>query len=141
MFLESAGNPDARPSDDLEGAVGLTQILAGTASSLLGMHVDVAASQRLTRRMERRGPTRAPAAKAPRRSTSASTRARRSRARLATSRSPGERFGREDLAVVSYHMGIGNLESVLDAYGDRDASWARVYFDATPLNHPRAYRR
>jgi hypothetical protein len=35
VFLESAGNPAARPSDDLEGAVGLAQILAGTATSLL----------------------------------------------------------------------------------------------------------
>ena len=51
-----------------------------------------------------------------------------------------ERFGRDDLAVVSYHMGIGNLESVLAAYGDTGASWAQVYFDATPRNHPRAYR-
>jgi hypothetical protein len=51
-----------------------------------------------------------------------------------------ERFGREDLAVVSYHMGMGNLENVLGAYGDDDASWARVYFDATPSNHPRAYQ-
>ena len=56
MFLESAGTPTARASDDLEGAVGLTQILAGTATSLLGMRVDVAASERLTRRIARRGP-------------------------------------------------------------------------------------
>ena len=39
--------------------------------------------------------------------------------------SPSERFGREDLAVVSYHMGMGNLENVLAAYGERDASWAQ----------------
>ena len=37
VLLESAGRPDARASDDLEGAVGLTQILAETATSLLGM--------------------------------------------------------------------------------------------------------
>jgi soluble lytic murein transglycosylase-like protein len=29
------------------------------------------------------------------------------------------RFGRDDLAVVSYHMGIGNLEGVLRAYAAR----------------------
>ena len=58
LLLESAGRPDAIASDDLEGAVGLTQILAETATSLLGMHVDVAASERLTRRMQRRGATR-----------------------------------------------------------------------------------
>jgi hypothetical protein len=51
-----------------------------------------------------------------------------------------ERFGREDLAVVSYHMGMGNLENVLAAYGDDEAGWARVYFDATPRDHPRTYR-
>ena len=43
-----------------------------------------------------------------------------------------ERFGRPDLGVVSYHMGMGNLEQVLDAYGARDVSYARVFFDATP---------
>ena len=41
VLLESAGRPDARASDDLEGAVGLTQILAQTATGLLGMQVDV----------------------------------------------------------------------------------------------------
>ena len=34
-------------------------------------------------------------------------------------------FGREDLAFVSYHMGIGNLEGVLDAYGERPADLRR----------------
>ena len=51
VLLESAGRPDAIASDDLEGAVGLTQILAETATSLLDMHVDVRASERLTRRL------------------------------------------------------------------------------------------
>jgi Transglycosylase SLT domain len=138
VFLESAGNSAARASDDLEGAVGLTQILAGTATSLLGMRVDVAASERLTRRMRRRGP---------------SARLLRTRRQVDERFDPGkalagavrylklarERFGREDLAVVSYHMGMGNLENVLAAYGDDQAGWARVYFDATPRNHPRAY--
>jgi hypothetical protein len=138
VFLESAGNSSARAGDDLEGAVGLTQILAGTATSLLGMHVDVAASERLTRRMERRGPSPRLLRKRrqvderfdPRKALEGAARY------LALARG---RFGRDDLAVVSYHMGIGNLGSVLDAYGDHDAGWARVYFDATPLNHPRAY--
>jgi hypothetical protein len=53
VFLESAGYPDARASDDLEGAVGLTQILAETAVSLLGMRVEVEESERLTRRIAR----------------------------------------------------------------------------------------
>ena len=51
-----------------------------------------------------------------------------------------DEFGREDLAVVSYHMGIGNLQDVLGAYGDDDASYTQVFFDSAPNNHPRAYR-
>jgi hypothetical protein len=51
-----------------------------------------------------------------------------------------DEFGREDLAVVSYHMGIGNLQQVLGAYGDDDPSYAQLYFDASPDRHPRAYR-
>src|SRR4030095_8303974 len=50
-----------------------------------------------------------------------------------------DEFGREDLAVVSYHMGIGNLQHVLGAYGDDDASYAQLYFDASPDREPRAY--
>ena len=62
MFLESAGRPDARAPGGLEAAAGLTQILAETGSNLLGMQVDVAASERYTRRLaraERRGRERA----------------------------------------------------------------------------------
>ena len=51
-----------------------------------------------------------------------------------------DEFGREDLAVVSYHMGIGNLQSVLGAYGDDGASYAQLYFDSSPDSHARAYR-
>ena len=52
-------------------------------------------------------------------------RARRSPARRATCSSRAKRFGREDLAFVSYHMGIGNLQSVLRAYGGGDAALRR----------------
>jgi hypothetical protein len=51
-----------------------------------------------------------------------------------------DELGREDLAVVSYHMGIGNLQNVLGAYGDDDASYAQLYFDTAPNSHARAYR-
>jgi len=144
VYLESAGYPDARASNDLEGAVGLTQILAETGTSLLGMRVDVEESERLTRliaRAEQRGDT---------------ARAERLRARreeiderfnpddalegagryLAIAE---DRFGSQELAVVSYHMGMGNLENVLEAYGEDDVSWAQVYFDATPADHPETY--
>src|SRR6185295_4945398 len=53
VFLESAGRQDARAPGGLDAAAGLTQILAETANNLLGMHVDVAASSRITRRLER----------------------------------------------------------------------------------------
>lgn len=138
VFLESAGFPDARAGDDLEGAVGLTQILAETATSFLGMRVDLAASERLTRQIRRRGPL--PRLLARRREVD--ERFDPVKSLRAAGRYLADalgRFGREDLAVASYHMGIGNLESVLDAYGDRDASWAQVYFNATPRNHPRTY--
>jgi hypothetical protein len=139
VFLESAGYPDARAGEDLEGAVGLTQILAETATSFLGLRVDLAASQRLTRQIRRRGPL--PRLLARRREVD--ERFNPDKALGAAGRyleTAKERFGREDLAVASYHMGIGNLDNVLAAYGDPDASWAQIYFDATPRNHPRTYR-
>ena len=52
-----------------------------------------------------------------------------------------QELGRTDLAIVSYHMGIGNVQSVLRDYGDDDVSYARLYFDSTPTHHPEAYRR
>jgi hypothetical protein len=38
-------------------------------------------------------------------------------------------------------MGIGNLQNVLRAYGKDDVSYARLYFESTPLQHAGAYRR
>ena len=142
VLLESAGRPDARASDDLEGAVGLTQILAETATGLLGMQVDVARSERLTRKLARaRGPREAARIRAQR--ARVDERFDPKKALAATGRylkTAMDEFGREDLAVVSYHMGIGNLQRVLGAYGQTDASYAQLYFDASPDRHPRAYR-
>jgi hypothetical protein len=142
VLLESAGRPDAMASGDLEGAVGLTQILAETATRLLHMHVDVRASERLTRRLARaRGPRQADRLRAERRRVD--ERFDPAKSLAATGRylklAMGE-FGREDLAVVSYHMGIGNLQNVLRAYGEDDASYAQVFFDTAPNRHARAYR-
>src|SRR5919107_1076240 len=53
VFLESAGRDDAVTPNGVEGAVGLTQILAGTATDLLDMQVDTRASARYTRRIDR----------------------------------------------------------------------------------------
>jgi hypothetical protein len=51
-------------------------------------------------------------------------------------------FGRDDLALVSYHMGIGNLQNVLRRYtggsGDHP-SYTKLYFDTAPLRHASAY--
>jgi soluble lytic murein transglycosylase-like protein len=142
VLLESAGRPDARASDDLEGAVGLTQILAQTGTDLLGLEVDVARSERLTRRLGRaRGPREADRIRAQR--ARVDERFDPEKALAATGRYlklAMDEFGREDLAVVSYHMGIGNLQQVLGAYGDDDASYAQLYFDASPDREPRAYR-
>ncbi len=158
VFLESAGRPDAVAPNGFEGAVGLTQILAETGQNLLGMQVDADASRRLTRRMER-------ARRRGREDLSVRLSAQRRRVdeRFDPDKSLAaagrylklarERFGREDLAFVSYHMGIGNLETVLrdfarregdaiaEVVSDENLDWARVYFDSTPRRHRRAYRR
>jgi hypothetical protein len=142
VLLESAGRPDARASDDLQGAAGLTQILAQTATDLLGMHVDVDRSERLTRKLARaRGPREAARLRAQR--ARVDERFDPEKALAATGRylkTAMDEFGREDLAVVSYHMGIGNLQQVLGRYGDDDASYAQLYFDASPERNARAYR-
>ena len=62
-------------------------------------------------------------------------------------------FGADDLAVESYHMGIGNLESVsaptsTPARSRRSRSWspttgsrfAQLYFDSSPQRPPRGLR-
>jgi hypothetical protein len=54
-----------------------------------------------------------------------------------------ERFGRADLAVTSYHMGIGNLENVIAAYDEgaetSELPYAQLYFDSSPVNNAEAY--
>jgi hypothetical protein len=146
VLLESAGREDAVTPAGLEGAVGLTQILAETASNLLGMHVDLAASRRLERRIaraEHRG-RHARAGALLRERARVDQRfdpraALRGTARYLTQAM--DRFGREDLAFVSYHMGMGNLEGVLESYGQGRVPYARLYFDSTPARHPATWRR
>ncbi len=56
-----------------------------------------------------------------------------------------QRLGREDLAVVSYHMGVGNLTNVIHAYTgastdtyvpdlveENDITWPKLFFDTAP---------
>ncbi len=158
VFLESAGRPDAVAGPGLESAAGLTQILAETAVNLLGMRVDLPASRRLTRQIGEatsRGDAEAVRRlEAERRQ--ADERFDPVKALAGTGRYltlARARFGRDDLAVVSYHMGIGNLEGALRAYAEeseapiagvveaQDLSYARLFFDSTPLLHERAYQR
>ena len=145
VFLESAGREDAM-AGDLEGAVGLTQILAETGQNLLGMEVDLERSARLGRRIDRalrRGnPAGAEALREQRRAVDErfdATTALAGTARYL--RIARAELGREDLAFVSYHMGIGNLQDVLAAYGAGEVSYAQLYFDSTPASNPEVQRR
>jgi hypothetical protein len=158
VFLESGGRPDVIAGDDPVNASGLTQILAETAQNFLGMAVDLDLSRSLTVRI----------AGAVRRGNLARAERLRERRRqidvrfdpesalagtiryLTTAR---ELLGRDDLAVVSYHMGIGNLSDVLLAYAgagpgtdvpglveENDLSWVRVFFDTEPDQNAEAHR-
>ena len=51
VFLESAGRPDVSAGPTPEAASGLAQIIPSTATELLGMEVDLAASIELTERI------------------------------------------------------------------------------------------
>jgi hypothetical protein len=145
VFLESAGREDAM-AGGTEGAVGLTQILAETGQNLLGMRVDVARSRTLTRRILR----------AFRRGRLGDVQRLRAERRAIDERYDPEKaligtaryltialeeLGRTDLAFVSYHMGIGNLQDVLALYGEERPSYARVYFEATPDRHADVQRK
>ena len=144
VLLESAGRPDAAADPQLEGAVGLTQILAETGRGLLRMRIDPATARRLSRSI----------ARATYRGAGGTVKRLRERRRQVDERFDPEKairatgryltfargeLGRDDLAVVSYHMGVGNLQNALSAYGDDDISYARLYFDSTPLKHAKAW--
>jgi hypothetical protein len=146
VFLESAGRPDARAGNDLRGAVGLTQILAQTGSGLLHMHVDLVRSMRLTKKIGR-------AFAKGRRGQVTRLRAQRRRAdqRFDPAKSLAAtcrylqfakaQLHRDDLAVESYHMGVGNLQGALADYGEGKVSYVALYFGSTPLRHAKAFRR
>src|SRR5436190_5669447 len=141
VFLESAGRPDVIAGGDLEGAVGLTQILASTATALLGLHVDLARSRSLTTRIDE-ATTNAQARKLERARRRADQRFDPKFALEAAARylqQAEKKFGREDLAIATYHMGMGNLDTILTRYGDDKPSYARLYFDSAPMRKPSAY--
>jgi hypothetical protein len=156
VFLESGGRPDVIAGDDPEAASGLTQILAETARNFLGMPVDLDRSRALTVRIagavQRGDLARAERLRTQRRAVDARFDPAQALAGTVRYLSRAyERLGREDLAVVSYHMGIGNLTNVLRAYTgsgtdtavpelveNNDLSWARVFFDSPPDRRPTA---
>jgi hypothetical protein len=153
VYVESAGRPTAIAGSDPADAAGLTQILAATGQSLLGMHIDLARSRKLTSEIDavatgaRRGNLKQLIAQR----AAADARFDPGRALAATVRylqDAERRFGRQDLAFESYHMGIGNLHSVLADYdGGRAATpparvvpYVQLYFDSTPERHAAAFR-
>ena len=152
VLLESAGRQDVIAGDDPVNAAGLTQIVAGTATDFLGMPVDLEESRRLTHLLDQ----------AVRRGDDGEAARLRSERRRVDARFDPEQalagtvrylteakkvFGRDDLAVVSYHMGIGNLSDVVRAYAGREddpvdttvrdagIDYARLYFDSSPTAH------
>ncbi len=156
VFLESGGRQDVIAGDDPAAASGLTQILAETGQIFLGMDVDLEESRRLTVQIagavERGDVAEAERLRDRRRAIDARFDPEQALAGtvryLTTAR---ERLGRDDLAVVSYHMGIGNLTNVLRAYApgadlavpdlvdEEDLSWVRVFFDTAPDQNGEAH--
>lgn len=160
VLLESAGRPDAiagTTKGALTGAVGLTQILDETGRNLLRMRIDANASGKLTRRLtrERRRGRRREVAKIIAKRMTVDERFDPVKALAATGRYlqfARGRFGRDDLAVVSYHMGVGNLGDVVRAFAgvrrgtdikglvaDDKLSYAKLYFDSSPARHGEAW--
>ncbi len=150
VFLESGGRSEVIAGSDPVAASGLTQILAETGQNFLGMKVDLDRSRALTVRIEA----------AESRGNIAQARRLRAQRRVIDERfdpakalagtvrylaAARERLGRDDLAVVSYHMGIGNLTDVLQAYTgapedvyvpdlveEEDLTWTKIFFDTAP---------
>ena len=157
VFLESAGRPEVMAGETPEAASGLTQITPSAATDLLEMEVDLPQSIELTKQIAEANEdgNLDKAEKLAKQRREIDERFDPAEALDGAARYlaiAGERFGEEDLATVSYHMGIGNLESVIRAYagasGDEeiggvvsgdDLSYAQLYFDSSPTEHGEAY--
>ncbi len=158
VFLESAGRSQVMADGTPNSATGLTQIIPSTATDFLGMRVDLAQSIELTKQIDKA------LAKGKGKVASDLIEKRRSvderfdpvQALEGAARYlevATDRFGSEELAVVSYHMGVGNLENVISAYvgkagsagsvaqtvAQQEIDYARLYFDSSPQNRPEAY--
>jgi Transglycosylase SLT domain len=156
VFLESAGRPEVIAGNDPALASGLVQILASTGQALLGMRVDLERSRALTvqaRRALRRD------------ELDQVDRLLRARAKVDERFDPrkaldgavryldiarGRFGGADDLAIASYHMGIGNLQNVIRAYTGSDGrvtdlvaaeglTYAQLFFDSSPSNNPESW--
>ena len=145
VFVESAGRPDVIAGGDPINASGLTQILAQTGTSLLAMHIDLARSRRLSAQIDdasARGQS-ARVARLEQARAKIDDRFDPSKALAGTVRYlqiAKQHLGRGDLAFESYHMGIGNLQRVLDLYdGGHDVPYPQLYFDTAPDHNPAAY--
>jgi hypothetical protein len=145
VFLESAGRPNVIAGTNAADAAGLTQILAQTGQSLLGMHIDLARSRRLTNQID---------SAAAAGNGSLVNQLQRRRAKIDDRFDPRkslaatvrylqfaqQRLGRPDLSVVSYHMGVGNLQQVLADYnGGSAVPYVQLFFDTAPDRHTSAY--
>ncbi len=182
IFLESGGRSEVIAGTDPAAASGLTQIVASTGLDLLEMPIDLEASTHLSSRIftaiTRRSRLESGRADAPAKKMAELARQigalRRLEAQLRAQRIEvdarfdpesalagmgryleiaEQTFGRTDLAVQSYHMGIGNLTSVINRYlspGDtsaptadlvaaNDLSYARIYFNSSPLRNPNTW--
>jgi hypothetical protein len=145
VFLESAGDPDAIVGGDPVNASGLTQILAETGQSLLGMHINLARSRQLTGQIDIAASLgqNARMARLETQRASVDDRFNPRKALAGTVRYleiAHQHFGRWDLAFESYHMGIGNLQTVLDDYdGGTAVPYVQLYFDTAPDHHPAAF--
>ena len=145
VFVESAGRPGVIAGLDPADASGLTQILASTGQALLGMRIDLARTRQLTAKIDTAiGQGRLGlVARLEGQRASIDDRFDPRKALAATVRYldiAEQHFGREDLAVESYHMGIGNLQTVLNDYDDgKPVPYVQLYFDTAPDHHTSAY--
>ncbi len=145
VFVESAGDPNAIAGGDVAGAAGLTQIVSQTGQSLLGMHIDLARSKQLTAAIDNAYADG---------NVGRAARLERQRERIDARFNPRlalagtvrylqfaqRQLGRADLAVESYHMGVGNLQDVLKDYdAGRPVPYVQLFFDSAPDRHRPAY--
>jgi hypothetical protein len=150
-------------------ATGLMQIIPSTAKALLGMRVDLTRSLEINRELAREHRRAEISRKAKKRRAARHEVRRLLRERRVVDERfdprkslaaavryltiAGRRFGREDLAIASYHMGIGNLRTVIGTYVAPRASartprrtveryglsWPRLYYDSSPTRNPRTW--